>query len=331
MNLVRTVRERVSASMVRGAALLVVSAAAGYGLYLAVAPDEAPVAGSADAVTIPPLVRAEPMSPPPPTALHMIPDGGSVSGAMPARSDRASLVRNLQAALTRAQCYDGPITGNWSPRSKEAMRSFIVAVNAQLPVDDPDQALLALVQSNEAARCSPGRAISTSSLGSPSSPATEPQHRAQPVHAEFSRSQPASNSGEAQTAVDARPMIERPWAPAEMLVPPKDMAPSPAAVAPITVGTAEPAPQPEVLPPSSSLSASPNAPASTPPSQQVIHFEGSKAEADPQPDAAAPAPTNVTQAKVKTAKRKRAHYDDVSTSISKSFKSIQRSLSSMFE
>jgi len=332
VNLVRIIRERVSASMARGAALLVLSAAAGYGLYLAVSPEETPVAASADAVTIPPLVRAEPMSSPPPAAMHMIPDGGSLSGATPARSDRASLVRDLQAALTRAQCYDGPITGNWSARSKEAMRSFNVAVNAQLPVDNPDQALLALVQSNDAARCSPGRAISTGALGALSSPPTELPRHAQPVRADVTGSEGAANSGDAPVTVDARPMIERPWAPAEMLVPPKDMAPPPAppaAVAPLTVGTAEPAPQPEVQ----LRNTLPTAPSSAAASEQVIHFEGSKVEVDPQPDAAVPAPPapNVTQAKAKTAKRKRARDDDVSTSISKGFQSIQRSLSSMFE
>ena len=324
MNLVRIVRESASASKVWGAALLVLSAGAGYGVYLAAAPDEAPIATSGDAVTIPPLVRAEPMSSPL-GAVHMIPEAGSSPGAMPARSDRASLVRDLQAALTRAQCYDGPITGSWSARSKEAMRGFIVAVNAQLPVDDPDQALLALVQSNEAARCSAGRPISTGALGSPSSPKPEPPQRAQPLQAEITPLQSAHDSSEARTPVDDRPMIERPWAPAEMLIPPKNKTPPPAAVVPLTVGTAEPSTQPEVQPPSATASA--------PPSEQVIHFEGSKAEADPQPDASVPAPPplNVTPAKSKSAKRKRAHDDDVSTSISKSFKSIQRSFSSMFE
>jgi len=57
--------------------------------------------------------------------------------------------------LKRAGCYDGEISGVWSPRTREAMKAFTTRVNATLPVDKPDQILLALVQGHQGVACAP--------------------------------------------------------------------------------------------------------------------------------------------------------------------------------
>ena len=60
--------------------------------------------------------------------------------------DPASLARQLQSELRRVGCYDGELSGVWTPRTRVAMKAFTDRVNASLPVDKPDQILLALVQ-----------------------------------------------------------------------------------------------------------------------------------------------------------------------------------------
>ncbi len=70
-----------------------------------------------------------------------------------------------------SECYNGPISGIWSDTSKDAMRGFVQTVNAALPVDSPDETLVALVESNETAKCARGRVISTGALGALVQPA----------------------------------------------------------------------------------------------------------------------------------------------------------------
>ena len=156
----RIVLGNIEAAKVRGIVLFILAALAGYGFYSAMVPGDDLNRASPDAVTIPPLVRAEPMSSPP-AALRVIRESAGRPVAMPARPvDRASLVRELQIAMTQTECYHGPINGVWTAASKEAMSAFLFAVNAQLPVVNPDQTLLALAQSNSAAKCAPGHADS---------------------------------------------------------------------------------------------------------------------------------------------------------------------------
>ena len=209
---------------------------AGYGFYSAMVSDSASNSASADAVTIPPLVRAEPLSSPP-ASMRVIRETAGGPVAMPARPpDRASLVRELQTAMTRTGCYHGPINGVWTASSKQAMSAFLIAVNAQLPVDNPDQTLLALAHSNAAAKCAPEHAIDTDAT-SPSAPAASGEGSR--LRAEASPTEAPPNSGK-RAPSNVPPMIERAWAPAEMLVPPKPVAqPSDAAV-PLTVGSVEP-------------------------------------------------------------------------------------------
>ena len=71
-------------------------------------------------------------------------------------SDPAALARSLQRELKRVGCYDGDISGVWSAPSRAAMKAFTNSVNAALPVDQPDQVLLALVQAHKGQACGTG-------------------------------------------------------------------------------------------------------------------------------------------------------------------------------
>ena len=59
------------------------------------------------------------------------------------RQDPTALARQLQSALKRVRCYDGVISGVWTPRTRAAMKAFTDRVNGTLPVDKPDHMLLA--------------------------------------------------------------------------------------------------------------------------------------------------------------------------------------------
>jgi hypothetical protein len=68
------------------------------------------------------------------------------SAALPRAADRNDLTRELHKQLRRVGCYDGEISGVWSSASRQAMRRFTAAVNAKLPIEEPDIVLLRLVQ-----------------------------------------------------------------------------------------------------------------------------------------------------------------------------------------
>jgi hypothetical protein len=67
--------------------------------------------------------------------------------------DRTTLVRELQRGLKRVGCYEGEINGVWTPQSRNAMRALADRVNATLPVDVPDDVLLALVEGQSGRVC----------------------------------------------------------------------------------------------------------------------------------------------------------------------------------
>jgi hypothetical protein len=67
--------------------------------------------------------------------------------------DRASITRELQRELKRVGCYSGDINGIWTTSSRMAMKSFIDAANASLPIDNPDHVLLSLVQQRQDTMC----------------------------------------------------------------------------------------------------------------------------------------------------------------------------------
>jgi hypothetical protein len=308
VNALRIVLGSIEAAKVRGIVLFILAALAGYGLYSAMVPDDDLNRASADAVTIPPLVRAEPMSSPP-AALRVIRETAGRPVAMPARPvDRASLVRDLQIAMTRTECYHGPINGVWTVASKEAMSAFLVAVNAQLPVDNPDQTLLALAQSNSAAKCAPGHADSNGAA-SPPAPPTSDRLGASQIRADATPSVSPTNFDGAQAPLNDRPTSERAWAPAEMLVPAKPTAQSSGTAVTLAAGSAAPVLQPETSPSAES---------------QVIRDESGQTKAQLEP-------AKVSRPRAKSRRHKTSDYDDVSKSISKGLNSIQRSLSSVFD
>jgi hypothetical protein len=95
-------------------------------------------------VTVPARASAAP----PPQAAPRQPPQGTASPR-----DPAALARQLQSELRRVGCYDGELSGVWSLRTRAAMKAFTDRVNASLPVDKPDQILLALVQNHQGVAC----------------------------------------------------------------------------------------------------------------------------------------------------------------------------------
>lgn len=302
--------------------LLALTVGVGFALYLATAPDGVSAPADADAVADRPLLRAQPSQSP-----NVIRQAAMAVprqiGAPAAAASPVALVRQLQRALARAECYSGPISGIWSEASKDAMRGFVKTVNAELPVDAPDAALAALIDSNSSAICRPERAIETGALGSAL------QASAAEANAALQRSKMSADdrhSGAAPT------LLGHAWAPAGMLTPPSDIAASDDKPAP---SGAPRSATPEVT---ASNDVSPTEGASAPAS--TIHFEGdgplpAAQPVDPQPSEATPQTerpkaTSVKTKKTKTARRRAAKYEDVETTISKGFNSLQQSLSSMF-
>ena len=66
---------------------------------------------------------------------------------------KAQMARDIQRNLKRVGCYTGDINGDWSPLTRRAMKSYLDEVNASLPVDQPQIALLALLESQALPAC----------------------------------------------------------------------------------------------------------------------------------------------------------------------------------
>jgi hypothetical protein len=77
---------------------------------------------------------------------------GQPPGAAPPL-DGVALTRELQRHLRRVGCFHGPVTGAWTPATRAAMKDFTLRMNAMLPVDQPDQVLLAMLQSHADNAC----------------------------------------------------------------------------------------------------------------------------------------------------------------------------------
>ena len=75
--------------------------------------------------------------------------------------DRARLTKALLVELKRVGCYGGPIGPVWTSEARKSMKTFTEYANATLPVDRPDQILLAMVQSHAGLAC--GRACAPGS------------------------------------------------------------------------------------------------------------------------------------------------------------------------
>ncbi len=68
-------------------------------------------------------------------------------------NNSASLTRDLQRELRRVGCYNGTINGGWTKSTRRAMKAFTERVNASLPLEEPDQVLLALVKNYPDGTC----------------------------------------------------------------------------------------------------------------------------------------------------------------------------------
>lgn len=78
-----------------------------------------------------------------------------------AAGDRGHIASAVQAELLRVGCYSGAKNGVWTPATRNAMDAFVKSVNAQLPTDAPDEALLSLVESHRGDGCrEPSEAMS---------------------------------------------------------------------------------------------------------------------------------------------------------------------------
>ncbi len=141
---------------------------------------QAQVPGHADAINTiqPPPMAAQPSQPWPPYITHAQRENDRVrlAQAMPQMQrpemqrpgilpiDRATLARDLQRELTRVGCYGGEINSTWTMSTKRAMKAFMDRVNATLPIEEPDQVLLALVKSHSdnvcGKPCPPGQGLS---------------------------------------------------------------------------------------------------------------------------------------------------------------------------
>jgi hypothetical protein len=99
------------------------------------------------------------MIPPPSAALAVPPPRIPVSQPDLASGpplDRVALAREIQRHLKRVGCYQGEVSGAWTPAVRRSMKAFTDRVNATLPVDEPDYILLAMVQSHQDRSCGPG-------------------------------------------------------------------------------------------------------------------------------------------------------------------------------
>jgi hypothetical protein len=69
-------------------------------------------------------------------------------------------VRDVQRQLRRVGCYRGDIDGVWSASTIRSMKAFTDHVNAVLPLERPDIALLALLERHRGGACGAGRHVS---------------------------------------------------------------------------------------------------------------------------------------------------------------------------
>jgi peptidoglycan hydrolase-like protein with peptidoglycan-binding domain len=98
----------------------------------------------AQVVVVVPKATGEPRPPSP---------AGGTSKGIPRPAGPVSLARALQIELRRVGCYRGEINGAWTPATRRAMKAFSAEVNARLPVDKPDEVLLALVRGHREGAC----------------------------------------------------------------------------------------------------------------------------------------------------------------------------------
>ena len=353
VNLVRSVLPDAYAAKARGFVLSAIALGAVYAYYLAVDADDAIPPAAAEVIAMPPVVRAASITSP----IYIIPDATAHETPGPAAPPRAEIARDLQTALAKARCYDGPLTGRWSAASQAAMSAFLRTVNAHLPVDDPDEALLALVSSNSGVTCAAHPILVADAQDTRAAAfydATSAQTKVA-IATDAPASQTSGSVAATPSPSDDRSMLDHPWAQPEMLVPPVAMTPPTPAASSISTSSVERADRNagQDASPASAVSAAEPPPVATVMKVSTaandargLRFEGGNVVSDEKPELAPAAqPTSVTtpapstdaaastakaaQRKTKSAKRKAARTNDSSFGVS--FDSIQRSFSSLFD
>jgi len=341
LNIVRSGLPNAYAVKARGIALCAIAVGAVYVYCLAIDADDAIPPAAADYIPAPPVVRAASITSP----IYIIPDTAAHErpGVTTPPRARALITRDLQAALAKAHCYDGPITGKWNAAAQAAMGAFLNTVNAHLPVDDPDEALLSLVASNSDVTCAPKPTVVADALDTTPTMAYEKPPQTKVAIAAES---PATLSAGAVAAPQdhQHSMLDHPWAQPEMLVPSGEMTPPAPATTFVSTSSVEPRERDLVTAPSS---AAPIAAVETPPTAAApmrvstkasngseLHFESGNVVSEEKTgiapsSASMPAPAKITQRKAKSAKRQPSRSNDYSLGVS--FDSIQRSFSSLFD
>jgi len=77
----------------------------------------------------------------------------SSGGSAPGATDPRLLARHVQTALRRVGCYDGKIDGIWGSEVRQSMIRFGAIQRAEVQVDRPSRASLALVQQADGRVC----------------------------------------------------------------------------------------------------------------------------------------------------------------------------------
>jgi len=78
---------------------------------------------------------------------------GRATAQEEAQFKASALARAAQQELYRLGCYNDAINGVWSSPSRSAAQKFLSRVNARLPVEQPDDVLLALLRSTKGFVC----------------------------------------------------------------------------------------------------------------------------------------------------------------------------------
>lgn len=81
------------------------------------------------------------------------PASNTISFDTAGHAGRKQLILDIQRVLYRAGCYRGALTGAWDANTTHALGAFLVAANARLPIDKPDDFLLHLVKGHERVSC----------------------------------------------------------------------------------------------------------------------------------------------------------------------------------
>jgi hypothetical protein len=123
---------------------------------------------------------------------------------------RRTMTRDLQGELRRLGCYSGPVDGRWSGDVVASLRVFTGAVNAALPVDNPDYALLALARSHQPGVCDPTASPAAITAEADPSSATAPGADGAYIYAPAGRMSLGASQGGSRGTVPEKAPTRRP-------------------------------------------------------------------------------------------------------------------------